>query len=245
MKGARLLMVGIAALAPVAVLGEAAEIADPEGAFAVPERPLVLTRTWRRALPGGKEVVSRRSYAIRFRRDGDGYLVDGELVASEIDAPPALRAYAEIERTRSDAGLFPIRLDRQGRILPGDARIRPASPARIEGAAVTSERIAQSPLSEAEKAQALGLVQQVLDRGGAATSWPSDLFHPLPGASKVTKQVSLPGGSSGAVTVSTEARLTHGGGFLDRMDRVVQTDLGGDRRVVRETWTLEALPPSR
>lgn len=237
MKGAALLLAGISALAPIAALGEPVSVA-PETAFALPDQPVILTRTVRRPLPDGKEVVSRRSYVVRFARDGTGYRVDGELVASEVEAPPALRAIAELEKARPDKGLFPIRLDARGRIVPEPATARVNSPTQAQGAALTSARIASSALSAEEKAQAAGFVQQVLDRGGGMTAWPEDLFHPQPGLHKTSREIALPGGTSGLVTISTEARVTANGGLLDRVDRVVVTELGGSQRTVSESWTL-------
>lgn len=241
MKGAALLLAGISALAPAAALSEPVGAGRPASEFRVPDEPVVLTRTWRRTLPDGKEVVARRSYSVRFARDGDGYRVEGELVSSVVEAPPSLRAIAELEQARPDKGLFPIRLDRRGQILPTDGAPQNQSPSHADGAQVANGRIGGSQLSDDEKAQAIGFVQEVLDRGGSMAAWPQDLFHPQPGTHKVTRELALPGGASGAVTVSTDAQLSRDGSMLGRVDRVVQTDLGGDRRIVRETWTLQPL----
>ena len=51
------------------------------GMFNPPPSPMLLTRELRRSLSDGKEVISRRSYAVRFTPEaGGGYRVDGRLV---------------------------------------------------------------------------------------------------------------------------------------------------------------------
>jgi hypothetical protein len=231
-----ILLAGAATVLPVAVLSEPIATTSAQQNFSAPDQPVVLTRTVRRALPGGKELVSRRSYAVRFTRENGGYLVEGELVSSEVEAPPALKSLAEIERNRPERNMFPIRLDLHGRIVatvPQSAATTPAN-----GQSLVKTGIEASRLSPEEKAQAMGFVQTLLDQGGAMISWPVDLFNPKPGAHKETRQIAIPGGGSGRVTVSTDAHLAINGRRLDRVDRVVVTELGETRRTVSESWTL-------
>ena len=103
---------GLPALSAVA--GSAVETQ----AFAPPSgRPLILARKVVRQLPGGAAIVATRRYRVKFRPVADGWEVDGVLIASEIDVPPALAAIAALERARPDDGMFPILLDRTGRIV--------------------------------------------------------------------------------------------------------------------------------
>ena len=88
------------ALLPLAAAGAAPVAAG--GAFSVPSGPLVLTRTLRRPLSDGVEIVSTRSYEIGIVPDGDGFRVEGRLLSSEVTAPPSLAALAALERNRPD-----------------------------------------------------------------------------------------------------------------------------------------------
>lgn len=240
MRNVGVLLAGIAALVPFAATAQPQDrLAQPQGQFVAPTAPVVLTRTVRRALPDGKAVVATRSYSIQFERDGQGYLVQGALISSEVDAPASLRALAEMERTRPDQGLFPMRLDAAGQIVqPAVGDIPQPAPAPIAGGAKIVNRLSTAPLSPAEREQAKGFVKQVLAQGGALASWPEDLFHPLPGEHSVTRQLGLPDGTDGSVTVSTSAQVTPRGGLLDRVDRVVETRIGENRRIVQESWSI-------
>jgi hypothetical protein len=237
MNRSAILLAGVAAMLPAAVLSEPVANAEAQQNFSAPDQPVILTRTLRRAMPDGKELVTRRSYSVRFTRENGGYLVEGELVSSEVDAPPALRAIAELERNRPEKNLFPIRLDSLGRMLPSAPRA--AAPGSAQGQSLVRSGLESSRLSAEEKAQAAAFVQTLLDQGGAMTSWPADLFNPKPGSRKETRQIAIPGGGSGQVTVSTNAHLAENGRLLDRVDRVVVTELGETRRTVSESWTLQ------
>lgn len=222
---------------PAAVLSEPVATTAAKQDFSAPDQPVVLTRTVRRALPDGKELVSRRSYAVRFTRENGGYLVEGELVSSDVEAPPALKSLAEIERNRPERNLFPIRLDSHGRIVATARQAATVGPA--SGQSLVRTGIESSRLSPEEKAQAMGFVRALLDQGGAMISWPTDLFNPKPGSHKEVRQIAVPGGGSGRVTVSTDAHLAGNGRLLDRVERVVVTELGDSRRTVSESWTLQ------
>lgn len=112
-----------------ALLAGAATVALPAAArptsaaaFAPPsESPLLLSRKVVREISGGTAIVATRRYRVTFHENGDGWVIRGDLVASEIDAPPALAAIAAIERNRPDEGLFPIYLDSSGLIVPAPA----------------------------------------------------------------------------------------------------------------------------
>src|SRR5436309_1976086 len=85
---------------PRPLVAASAATAAASGGFSAPSGTLVLTRTLRRPLPGGAEIVSTRSYEIRIVADGDGFRVDGSLLSSEVTAPPSLAALAALERNR-------------------------------------------------------------------------------------------------------------------------------------------------
>jgi len=238
-------LTAIAALLPLAMLVPVASSAvarSPE-AFAPPARRLLLTRELRSPLADGKVIVARRVYAVEIRRDGDGFRVDGQLMESAIDAPASLRSLAELERNRPDTGLFPIRLNAQGRIqpLPETAPDQSASPAVAQAAAFASDMLRTAPLPPAERARASGFVARLASQP-ATTPWPSDLFHPEPGLRVEDRPLTLPNSAAGTVTIETDALAgsnpTAAGELVCAMRRTITTRVGGDRRTTREEWTL-------
>lgn len=238
-KDRKALLAGAAALLPmVALSSHSAAARESAVTFAPPQSSLVLTRELRRPLADGKEVVTRRSYEIAIVRDGDGYRVDGRLIDVEVDAPPALRALAALERARPDEGLFPIRLDRNGQIvtagsLHDDAAVGAAS----ERVAL---RLSKASLSADDRQVAESFVSQLRSGGKstALTLWPRDLFHPMEGSRSETSRVDLPGGADGSVTIATRARARAADGLLESVERTVTTRLGDSERITRETWLL-------
>jgi hypothetical protein len=156
MRELALIMASVAA-APAAMAETAA--------FSPPEGPVTLTRTVRRALPDGKEVVATRSYELRITRDdkgpNGGYRVEGRLLSADVQAPPSLEALAAIERKRSDDGLFPFRLDARGLIA---APLAPGNSASREAAGEAARRaIASGPLARRSGARR---------KVSSARSWP-------------------------------------------------------------------------
>lgn len=224
------LLAGATLVVPAAVAGPAAETE----AFAPPGgRPLILARTVVRELPGGAAIVATRRYRVTFRPVADGWEVDGALVASDIDVPPALAALAAVERARPDDGMFPIQLDHAGRIV--------AEPTVGLGRDVVAGALgAASPI--VGPIPASGFLAQIgaaaATPGAGLTSWPEALFlpHGLSGSSEQT--FALPDGSAGSVRVSLECEPAPGMATMGRAARTVVTLAAGTRRVAREEWTL-------
>lgn len=213
--------------------------ASPPTGFVPPQTELLLIRTLQRPLADGKALIVRRSYAVRIIRDGAGYRVDGNFVDAQVEAPPALRALAEIERRRSDEGLFPILLDAQGMIIGGDSVQSDGSQDRA--ASVARETISGSNLPALDKRQAQSFVDQLVNRS-ARSQWPADIFHPAPGKRSETRLIELPGGGQGQVTIGIETSNGKSSGQIAFLDRTVTTDLDGDRRITRERWQLCRIP---
>jgi len=203
--------------------------------FAPPLSPLILTRTLSRGLPDGKAVTTRRSYQVQIMREGEGYRVDGHLLATEVDAPPSLKALADLERNRPDTGLFPIRLDRDGRIL-STSELAPAA-AVNKAAGIVADRIGKAGLANGDLVQAQAFVQQIRNRT-PQSQWPEDVFHPALGVREESRSVDLPGGQTGRVTVAISGHGRNGPDGIAGIERIVTTDLGGDLRVTREAWEL-------
>lgn len=232
-------LAGAAAILPATMLPALparVEAAEPS-AFAPPAGPMMLTRVLRRPLPGGIEVVTIRSYEITIRADGEGYLIDGKLVDVRTEVPAAYEALARLERERPDVGLFPIRLDARGRMLPGQELSSPPVPAAAVGN-LALKRIDNLGLASQDAGDARDFVRAV-SANPARTAWPEDLFRPAPGARSDTRAVPLPNGETGQVAVRIDASADRRDGLLDSFRRVVTTNLGGAERVTQETWTLE------
>jgi len=206
--------------------------------FSPPDAPLVLTRELRRPLADGHEVVSRRRYQVQFQRQDAGYVVDGLLLEAQVDAPEELRMLADLERARPDTGLFPIRLDADGMLATNDEGPSP-EPGRALSAGIelVSQQLRRMNLPAMDARQAQAFVRQFLSRPGM-TPWPLDLFRPAPGRHSDSREVALPDGIRGEVTVETNAETEPATGLLARFDRIVTTRVENDTRRTFETWRL-------
>lgn len=206
----------------------------PAAYFSPPSQPLRLTRELHRELGDGKEIVTRRTYGIRITRAGNGYVVDGELIDSAISAPPFLAQLAAIERSRPDTGMFPFRLDQQGRIRATPPPGSPALHAHFDAA--SRSVIASAPVSAAQRADMRRFAEAVM--AGNTTPIPEDLLHPAPGSRGESNHYQLPDGASGTVSVAITAEADPATGLLRTLTRAITTDNGGNRRSSREIWTL-------
>jgi hypothetical protein len=223
-----------AAVLPMVALAAPRDAPVPAGSFAVPDRPMVLTRTLRRPLPDGKEIITLRSYLLHFTPIDDGVRIDGELLAVTVDAPPVLQAMAELERARPDPGMFPMWLDRDGMLRAGNPA--PTGPARNAAVDQVVSRIGALPLPAPDAAQAQAFARQFRG-GGGGTPWPRDLFRPVPGERLEDRTVPLPDGQNGSVSVATQTAVT-AKGLLASYTRRITTDMAGDRRISIEEWAL-------
>jgi hypothetical protein len=205
--------------------------------FTPPGTPLVLTRTVWRSLHDGKEIVSKRRYAVRISPHGSGYEVEGELIDSSVEAPPQLAMLAELERARPDGALFPTYLDANGRIEGNPSASDPAI--RQEGMDEARRLVGGSTMAGPAKVQAGSLMDQIMHIGGAAP-WPADLFHPIRPEQREQHRLTLSDGSEGGISVALVAHGQLQGGLPRSVERTVVTELEGTRKVSREEWTIEA-----
>lgn len=243
MTARSILLAGVAALLPVVPGAAVPERPGDEAParWSPPTGPLLLTRTVYRSLADGKQIIATRRYAIRFSPEGDGYRLDGEMVASEISAPPVLSKLADMERQRPDRGLFPARLDRQGMIRPGDPV--PRDPAlRERGMTEATAILNKAPLTPEGRRERMAVLGQAGNAPGN-TVWPAFLFNPGPAERVETRKVPLPGGSEGQIEVRIRVGGLLPGGLPSMLERIVTTRLSGTERVSREVWTLAPLPP--
>lgn len=235
---------GSAAVLALAALNAHRAPAHPGTGFHPPHATMLLSRTLVRSLPDGKSITTRREYQVSIVRSDTGFRVEGELVATFVDAPPSLQALAELERRRAEPGLFPMQLDAEGRIVDGGQRIEGNDVG--QAATLVARKIGAAGLAPADRSEAQSFVGQV--RSGAARSaWPADVFRPVPGKRTESRVIDLPGGSQGQVTIEIEAQAAGTSGQIALVDRVVTTEMGGDRRTTRERWQLSRAmdPPGR
>ena len=243
MKRIQVLLTGIAALTPALAL-EAPAWGEDTGpsTFQPPASDLILTRTVWRSLNDGQEIVARRRYAIRFVPNKDGYHLYGELIEATVDAPPLLASLAELERRRPDNGMFPIAIDRQGRIL--SSKQKPAPSAANQQAGIAAQAlVGQTGLDPQEKRQIQEQIPRILAAAGmAGSNVPPELFDPTAGPHREQRVLALPGGGEGRVDVQVNVQRLTRQSLPRSVERTVTTELEGSRRVSREVWTFA--PPN-
>ncbi len=236
-KKRALMLLGMTALAPLSAPLVATAPDSAERQFSPPSGPMTLTRTVWRGLHDGKAIKVQRSYAITITPDGDGYRVDGTLIDAAVDAPPQLAILAELERQRSEPGLFPFRLDRQGRIQTPVAAPT-ATPSHPELSRAGAALVANAPLAAETRQQTRAMLDQVIGAARGGVAWPVDLFNPASSLRQDHKVVHLPGGGKGEVAVSIAVDRASPGTLPRSVERTVTTSLDGTESVTREQWTM-------
>lgn len=223
------------ALLPVPLL-VAPAVAEDAAGFVAPEGPLILTRELRRALGRTKELITRRSYEIRFVRSGTGWRVDGQLVGSEVEAPAELAALAALEKARKDDGLFPILLDARGMIVDQHGASDTAS--ALKARDLARDTVEKVGMSSADKAVATQMIQRIAAQSqGSGGTWPVNLFRPAGKPQVDVRELPLPDGRQGRVTVTMESSPDDQG-QLRQFDRRILTEIDGTSRLSVETWSM-------
>jgi len=239
MKRGAFLAAGMAALLPAALLGGMA-LAAPRASlprFVPPTNGLVLTRTLWRSLHDGGQIMVRRRYAVQFVAENGGYRLEGQLIEATVDAPAGLAALADLERKRPESGLFPVLLDRDGRILDDGALPSAADHARA--AEVARGLIAAAPLGALDKKEAGRQIARIAAAPGAIGHIPADLFTPHTGERRERRRLAVPGGMEGEVEVAVTVAADRVDGLPHSVERVVTTMLAGTTRVSREVWSFD------
>jgi hypothetical protein len=226
---------GAAALLPAFAGGALAQAGGRP--IAPPPQPMIFRRNLRREMAGGLAVVAQRDFEIRFERLAAGHRIEGRQIASTVEAPPSLEAFARLERERVEDGMFPLLLDEQGLIMSGPEG-RPSASVEhaldLALAQVSAELKAAGDVAEA-RGFILGLQQAA---GTIASVMPVDLFVPPEILQRASRRMSLPDGTSGDLSTEYSGTLTPETGLLRDAKRVIVTDTGGSRRETVETWTL-------
>ncbi len=235
---------GAAALASLGATRAVARAAGPGpgqglGRFVPPPGPMRYTRQLVRTMAGGYSLTVERSFAVRFEPAVQGFVVAGEQTGVEVEAPTTLAALAALERKRVETGLFPLRLDRLGRIMdaPGEPRLADID----QVLAATRAVIEQRPLTASERAEAaqfLALVHQ--SASGFLSHLPADLFAPVERQRVEQRTLDLPG-EDGTVRVEFVAETDPRSGLMQHARREIVTRIGDQSRATREDWTLRPL----
>ena len=239
MKPSSLFLAGVASLLPTQLAPLLAQTAPPAEvlAFQPPATPLVLSRTVWRSLRDGQEIMVRRRYEVRFSPYNGGYRLDGRLIDTAVAAPPPLALLAEIERTRPDAGIFPLHLDGHGRIISQQGRIAAGDSHRDAGDRARTI-LARSTMDSQARQQSEQLAQSILDSALGGSSWPSDLFSPDARSRQERRVLALGGGQQGEIEVSVDVGTPGKDGLPHSVERRVATRIEGSSRFSREVWTL-------
>ncbi len=231
-------LAGMALALPLVSIGTAA--AQPRGPFTPPAGALLYTRRLERELADGAHVAVTRSFTVRFVREPDGFRVDGEQVAVEVEAPEALADLAKLERERQETALFPLWLDLTGTIRGVS---RSAQSDQLDRAVrEVLSRIEQGPHSPAERDLLRTFVEAVhCSAGDLVTELPRDLFAPAEMLRDESREIGLPDGETGQVRITFSAERDPATGLMQQARREVVTEVAGDRRHTVETWSLTPL----
>ncbi|WP_370033964.1 hypothetical protein [Qipengyuania mesophila] len=204
--------------------------------FVIPHRPFILRRELERGLAHGDSLLVIREWRGHFEHSERGTLVDGAQISCTVDAPAVLEPIAAIERERIAPGPFPAELDAEGRIVDDPAvTVGTSRTAAVRAALVVLERLGASSTEMIEAREYLGKLAEA--SGTIISEIPPDLFFPVVGEASERRDLALPGGVKGEVSVQLAARAGPGG-LLESLDRRISTRIGEDARNSRETWHL-------
>ena len=240
-----LMLAGAAALLPIlAGSWVSTPAVAAQAHFTPPSEQLVLTRTVTRNLSGGKQIVVTRRYVIQFVRDGQGYVLNGSPLDVSVQVPPMLSGLAEIERKRTESGLFPAWVDAAGVIAPKPAATGTSDHAVTAMSGAAQSLLAQSSLA-AERKQEGSFYLGQLTTQPVGSPWPADLFHAAPGERRQHRVVALPDGAQGQVDIVVRVAALMPCGLPSAFEREITTVLEGTSQVSRELWTLELVSAAK
>ena len=197
---------------------------------------MIYTRRLVRELRDGEHLSVCRSFVLRFvPRGEEGYELEGEQSAVEVAAPEKMAPFAEIERSRVETGVFPLRLCARGLIERGPE----FAASRLLDRALAEARRQLAALPAGERAQADAFVQSVHRAGASlAAHLPEDLFAPTAHSHSERRAIEVPGGEAGEIDIRFTAEADPQTGLMTRARREIVTIIGNGRRTTVEDWTL-------
>ncbi|MEM7780484.1 MAG: hypothetical protein AAF697_08860 [Pseudomonadota bacterium] len=216
-------------------------LAQSQVRIAVPEGPCRLARTLFRSLSDGNEIRVSRQWNVRFVASGDnltaGFAIEGEQVSVEVEAPASLARLGEIEERRSTAGMWPIRLTSNGLIVSAG---RGMTAADLDEALRVARDLIASRYGEQNAQAMVRSFAAELQRAGASLlgQLPDDLFFPSIGPISLSREVELPDGQVGGLSIFYDAIAVPSRGWLASAERRVVTRLAGTEQTAREYWSM-------
>jgi hypothetical protein len=190
---------GLAAFCGLSGLAFAApHLFAADGEFAIPDRPMRLTRRIERDLAGEARLAVTRLWEVRFVRSGPGVAVTGRQLSARVDAPESFSAIAAIKEELSTAGMWPILLSEQGMSVTSGETFQQQDPA---AATREAERLIAEkglPVRDAARYRAFLAELQLAD-GALLDQLPGDLFFPRVRAGQAQRTGGTPRRRRGAV----------------------------------------------
>lgn len=237
MTSRRRILAGLTLLPAAAILPRAVFAQSAPGAFAPGDAPFRLVRRVERELRAGARLVVERSWMVRFRPQAQGYRAEGRQVDVLVDAPPELAFLAGMERDRVEEDMFPLLLGADGGIMGQSAA--PADETLAHAIEAVREKIGKRLGEGDDRATAERFLNQ-LQRAGeqALGGWPAILFAPGHLDRVEQREVPLPDGRIGAVSIQTLATSDPATGLMQLFERRIETRLGDSAKAGLERFTL-------
>ncbi|WP_338242010.1 hypothetical protein [Aurantiacibacter hainanensis] len=225
----------IPALHPVRALASV-----PGRLIAPPGVPMRYSRAVSRDLVDGALFTVSRDFAVEFRPFDDGFILHGAQSQVRVDCPDSLAAFADMERSRDESGLFPIGLDPFGQILSGSIA-QPATGDLDAAVDRALDALAAQRLAADEREQAARFVSALQQAAQRITAFlPTDLFAPTSRSRRDERTVALPGGAHGSVETVFECEHDSQTGLMRSARRDILTTVAGSTRATHERWSLTA-----
>lgn len=204
----------------------------------IPSVPMRLNRRLERDLSDGKSVIVERDWLIQFSRHAGEIWVTGHQTRVAVEAPVKIAAIADVERTRSTDGMFPIRLDSGGTILAAGTF---ESKADVAKAVEEAEALINGEAhSESEKSASLHYLRVLQATGsGELEQMPRDLFFPRSEPFREIRFVALPDGSTGEFELDIQMEAQPGTSWLGHANRNIITRVAGVSRRSSELWNMQ------
>ena len=228
----RSFLAGLGALA-IAPFPASARLSAPLGEYTL-ERVLI------RSLSGGARIAVTRAWAISFEASpGTGLRVVGKQSHVQVDAPPALQALTRVEASRDESALFPLLLDAAGRIVdtsPGNS-LAPLPDKVVDAALAYAKAHSDEPSAQPVSRQFLSDLSEHGEKW--LSRMPDDLFFPDPRDRNVSRELTLPDGTTGMIEIRESATANVVSGLLKSFVRQATTRTQTMTREGSETWTLK------
>lgn len=230
------LMIG-AAILPTLVMGLPRLARAAGSGFDPPSGPMRLSRTLIRDLPDGAVISVRREWEVRFSPAADGFSVSGRQTAVEVEAPPVLEALRQLEKQRKETNLFPLMLLPSGLIAAGGQE---ADAELFDLAVAEAAKLINRSALSAGDASVTGKSLAVLQKSVAVllSRVPHDLFRPGQSHWQDDREVVLPQGQTGTVSVMFNAQMNASGQLMEQSERRIVSTIGTSSRTSSETWEL-------